>query len=78
MAKHTYVLEQDYLTADAKLYKRGEQITLDENDSAVKLCAPLGAKSLPDAKEPETLVKEDKTKAKGTSGKSKKKEISNF
>ena len=49
MAKHTYILEHDYFTADARLYKRGEKIVLDEKDSAVKLCAPLGVKSLSDS-----------------------------
>ena len=62
MAKHTYILEHDYFTADARLYRRGEKIILDENDSAVKLCAPLGVKALPDAEEIEEKKPKKKSK----------------
>lgn len=72
MANNTYVLEHDYFGADARLYKRGEKIVLDEKDSAVALCAPLGTKSLPDA--PAPAADEEEIEPKKASRKGKKSE----
>jgi hypothetical protein len=80
MAKQ-YVLEHDYLSADARLYKRGDKITLEADAPAVKLCAPLGTESLPDV-EPapvaDVVEEEDETPKKKAPRKGKKDEPSIF
>lgn len=75
MAKHKYILDNDYLDPKARYYKRGETIELDENDSAVKLCLPLGQK--PDPEETETLVEEKPVKS-VTSKKTRKPTLSGY
>jgi len=79
MAKQ-YVLEHDYLSADARLYKRGDKIMLEDDAPAVKLCAPLGTEALPDVEPAPTadVVEEDETPKKKAPRKGKKDEPSIF
>ena len=75
MAKHLYTLDNDHLDAKGRYYRRGEKIELDENDSAVKLCLPLGQKI--EDLEGETIVDEKPVKS-PASKKSKKPTLSGY
>lgn len=64
MAK-TYILEHDYFSASARLYKRGEKITLEDNHPAISLCKPAKSEPVKDETDkPEATTKKKKTSSK--------------